>query len=510
MKIKWLFRKIQMGLRAEIVLNIAVLMVTSLLLVGFTILKVSEQEILEQKIAGGRIVLFSLQRTIAVYQGDVWQRDPALSRILIGFTQLSEVEGVWIVDRDLKSLINRGMSARYEEDLRKAMSQGMMELRVEKTGALWWSFYRRFILTAPLRQEEEVLGGVQLSFSLADVTDRLVVFRRLVFILVLVDSLVLVAFGSFLLSRVVVNPLKRLVEITQRIRGGRLNQRAEVEYENEIGELATSFNQMVEQLAEKQRNLKKTIKKLKETQKELVRSEKLAVVGRLAAGVAHEIGNPLTSILGHADILLRKMKNDTVLLDLVERMKGEMERIHRIIKDLLQFSKPPSFQITDIDVNRIIQDSLDLVTVQKGFKGITIDLSLQDGLPPAGGNSDQLQQVVVNLLMNAADAMAHGGSLSIRTWEEDDWIIISVKDTGEGIPSEDLDKVFDPFYTTKSPEKGTGLGLSICVKIIEDFRGKIKVVSERGEGAEFIIYLKRFGKKKRAEKQGRGHPVPSP
>jgi two-component system NtrC family sensor kinase len=497
---KWLFRKIQMGLRTEIVLNITILMIASLLLVGFTILKVSEQEIIEQKIAGSRIVLFSLQRGITAFQGEHWYQDPNLSRILVGFTQLREVEGMWIVDKDLRSLITKGKGKRYKEDLLTAMNQRREQIRLERTGTLWWSFYHRLISTAPLVREGRVIGGVQVAFSLADVMDRLIVFRRLFLILILMDSLVLIVFGSFLLARVVVNPLKRLVGVAQRIRGGELGYRANVEYTNEIGQLATAFNQMVERLAEKQQDLEKTINKLKHTQAELVNTEKLASVGRMAAGVAHEIGNPLTSVLGHTDILHKKLKqkrlkDGEILLDLVERMKKETERINRIIKDLLQFSKPPPTNIEDVEVNQIVHNSLHMLSGEKRFQDITIDLSLVENLPPARGNSDQLQQVLFNILINAADAMPDGGSLFVRTAQENRWIIIAIKDTGMGIPAAELDKICDPFYTTKSPDKGTGLGLSISLKIIDEFGGKMRIESEEGVGSEFVIYLQKRSRK---------------
>jgi two-component system NtrC family sensor kinase len=493
---KWLFRKIQMGLRTEIVLNIAVLMVASLLLVGFTIFKVSEQEILRQKIAGSRIILFSLQRGITSFPGENWYQDPHLSRIIVGFTRLKAVKGMWIVDRDLKPLITRGEGKRYKEDLLTAMHQGSEQIRLERTGVLWWSFYNRLISTAPLVREGKVIGGVQIAFSLADVMDRLMVFRRLFLILILVDSLVLIAFGSFLLARRVVNPLKRLVGVAQRIGGGDLGHRAQVEYENEIGQLATAFNQMVERLAEKQRDLERTITKLKQTREELVNSEKLASVGRMAAGVAHEIGNPLTSVLGHTEILHKKLKqkrlkDGEVLLDLVERMRKETERINRIIKDLLQFSKPPSPHIEDIEVNQVAQNSLHMLSVEKRFQDITLDLSLAENLSPARGNSDQLQQVLFNILINAADAMPDGGSIFVRTAEDKRWVIIAIKDTAAGIPAADLDKICDPFYTTKSPDKGTGLGLSISLKIIDEFGGKLQVESKEGKGSKFTIYLQK-------------------
>lgn len=494
---KWLFRTIRMGLRTEIVLNISILMVASLLLVGFTILKVSEQEILEQKIAGSRIILFSLQRGITALQGEDWHQDPSLSQILIGYTQLREVEGIWIVDKDLRPLITRGTGKRYGEDLLTVVSQGRREeLRLERTGTLWWSFYNRLTITAPLVRAGRVVGGVQVSFSLAKVTARLVVFRRLFLILILIDSLVLIVFGSFLLSRIVVNPLKRLVGAAHRIGGGDLGYRAPIEYENEIGQLATAFNQMVERLAEKHKDLERAIRKLRDTQDELINSEKLASVGRMASGVAHEIGNPLASILGHTEILhkrlkRKKLKDGAILLDLVDRTRKETERINRIIKDLLQFSKPPPSLIEDVDVNRLIKDSLQVVKAQKRFHNIALDLSLATKLPPARANSDQLQQVLFNILINAADAMPDGGTIAVRTEADKQWIIIAVKDTGVGIPSEDLDKICDPFYTTKSPDKGTGLGLSISLKIIDEFGGKLRVESEVGKGTTFNIYLKK-------------------
>jgi len=493
---KGLFRKIPIGLRTEIVLNIAVLTMASLLLVGFTILRLSEQEILEQKIAGSRIILFSLQRGINAFQAANWQQDPRLLQILAGFTQLGGVEGILVVDRDLRPLITRGRGQRYDDALLKAITQGDEGLRLERTGILWWSFYDRLILTAPLVGEGKVIGGVQVAFSMADVMDRLVVFRRLFLILIVLDSLVIIAFGSLLLSRVVVNPLKRLVKVAQSIGRGDLGQRAQVDYGNEIGTLAMAFNQMVERLAEKQRDLQRAIKQLKDTQEELVSSEKLASVGRMAAGVAHEIGNPLTSVLGHTEILhkrlkRKKLKDGEILLDLVERTRKETERINRIIKDLLQFSKPPSPHREDVDVNRLVQDSLKVVSVQERFQAIAIDLSLAENFPLAQGNSDQLQQVLFNILINAADAMPQGGSITIRTEKDKQWVIIAVKDTGMGIAPEDLGKIYDPFYTTKSPDKGTGLGLSISLKIIDELGGRIKVQSEKGKGAEFIVYLKK-------------------
>jgi two-component system NtrC family sensor kinase len=253
---------------------------------------------------------------------------------------------------------------------------------------------------------------------------------------------------------------------------------------------------MVERLTEKQSDLQRAINQLRDTQEELVSSEKLASVGRMAAGVAHEIGNPLTSVLGHTEILYKrlkrkKLKDGKILLDLVERTRKETERINRIIKDLLQFAKPPSPHRENVDVNRVVQDSLNVLSVQERFQSLSLDLSLTEHLPLTQGNRDQLQQVLFNILINAADAMPDGGSLSIKTEQEKQWVIIAIKDTGLGIAPEDLGKIFDPFFTTKSPDKGTGLGLSISLKIIDELGGRIKVQSKKGKGAEFCVYLKK-------------------
>jgi two-component system, NtrC family, sensor kinase len=260
-----LFRKIPLSLRTEIVLNIAVLMMASLLLVGFTILKVSEEEILEQKKAASRIVLSSIQRGVNAFYGVKWQRDPRFIQILAGFTQGGSVEGAWFVDRDLKPLITQGRGQRDDEALRKAMAEGNRGEHLEKRGILWWTFYERLILTAPLVAGGKIVGGVQVVFSMSDVMDRLLVFRRLFLVLIVVDALVIIVFGSILLSRVVVNPLKRLVRVARDIERGDLRQRAPVDYENEIGTLAKAFNQMVERLTEKQADLQQAIKELRDT-----------------------------------------------------------------------------------------------------------------------------------------------------------------------------------------------------------------------------------------------------
>ncbi len=286
------------------------------------------------------------------------------------------------------------------------------------------------------------------------------------------------------------------MRVTRLISEGNVQCRAIIEQQNEIGQLAAAFNQMVENLAEKQKTLEKTIKKLKQTQQELLESERLASIGKIAAGVAHEIGNPLTSVLGHTEIIAKRLKDSRVkdkvaLLDLLGRIRKETERIGRIIRDLLQFSRTPPLIREDVDLNQIIKECVEAFKLQPRFQGIKFVLALKDDLPMVKGNSDQLQQVFANLIVNAADAMPNGGEIVITTREEGEWVVSTVTDNGVGIPPEEIKKIFEPFFTTKSPDKGTGLGLAISLKIIKECGGKLQAKSKVGEGTTFTIYLKK-------------------
>jgi len=274
---------------------------------------------------------------------------------------------------------------------------------------------------------------------------------------------------------------------------------------------------------------------LKQAQEELIRTEKLASIGRFAAGVAHEVGNPLGAILGYASILQKEGVSPEESKDYLKRIEKEIERINRIVRELLDFAKPSKFEIKELEINKIIEGTLSLLTYQKNFKNIETQLVLQPSLPRIEGDDSQLSQVFINVILNAIDAMPEGGILRIQTSEHvlenlamdrlqrifpprrkgdpteadysrlrkpdpfsallkkfstgDRLIKIQISDTGIGIKKEDLENIFDPFFTTKEPDKGTGLGLSISLRIIESLGGEIRVESEVGKGSTFEIYF---------------------
>ena len=218
----------------------------------------------------------------------------------------------------------------------------------------------------------------------------------------------------------------------------------------------------------------------------IAHSEKLASIGRLAAGIAHEIGNPLTSIFSFVQIL-REMEDDEFKKESLQTIYFHINRISEILKQLSGFTKMPAGEAKECQINDIIDTSINLIQYDKKAKNVSIVKELLPSLPKTVCSDNQLSQVFVNLTLNAIDAMPDGGTLTIKSMTKGDSIVIQFKDTGVGIPKEDITRVFDPFYTTK--EKGTGLGLAVSYDIIKKMNGALSIESEIGKGSVFTITM---------------------
>ena len=227
-------------------------------------------------------------------------------------------------------------------------------------------------------------------------------------------------------------------------------------------------------------------------ERQLMHAEKLASVGILAAGVAHEIGNPLSAVSGYAQLLSKDDVSEEERQEFGGAIFDLAQRIDKIIRDLLDYSRPSPFQGQMVEVNQAIEAVLNMFFTSKRLNSynLTINRDLARALPPVRMDRDQLQQVVLNMVMNAAQAMDRGGVLTISTAQEKGgWVTLSFADTGPGIAPENMRNLFDPFFTTKPPGQGTGLGLSICDRIINQAGGRIEVKSKPGKGATFKIWL---------------------
>ena len=240
----------------------------------------------------------------------------------------------------------------------------------------------------------------------------------------------------------------------------------------------------------------------KQTEEELIRSEKLASLGQLAASVVHEVNNPLAGILVYIKLLLKKYKEKKLQTEKSEeqllKMEKELERTARIIRNLLDFSRQSEPNIRPVDINKVVEAALQLVGHQISLENIELEKKLAAQLPLIRADFDKIQQVLINIIMNAIQAMPDGGSLEIATSVADaieigearkKTVRIDIKDTGVGISKENLGKLFTPFFTTKEKGKGVGLGLPVVHGIIEQHKGKIEVSSELGAGTTFTIYL---------------------
>ena len=224
-------------------------------------------------------------------------------------------------------------------------------------------------------------------------------------------------------------------------------------------------------------------------EQQLVRSQKMESIGTLAAGIAHEVGNPLTSISSLVQVIQRTTA-DSFAKEKLELIKDQINRIARIIRDLVDFSRPSAYVVKPTDVNRVVREALNIVQYGKKVKDIAFTLELADDLPSLAVVPDQLAQVFINILMNAVDALeGKPGSIWIGSRANEEHVEVLVKDTGKGIAPDDREKVFEPFFTTKAVGQGTGLGLWVSYGIVESFGGEIEVESESGRGSTFKIKL---------------------
>lgn len=305
--------------------------------------------------------------------------------------------------------------------------------------------------------------------------------------LAIVVAGILIAFAiSHWLARSILKPLKTIVDGSKRIASGDFNYQVKIDSKDELSTLGQSFNLMVASLKERDERLKEV------TRQQLMRSERLATLGQLAAGVAHEINNPIAGILTYIRLIQKKLAKsplgDNDLKRYLAIMERETDRCGNIVRNLLDFARQSEPNLKSVDVNMIINESLELLDHKLRLQNSEV-VKRYDKIPPIIGDFAQLQQSFMNIILNAAEAMEKGGKLTIATRTANGMVEIEFTDTGKGIPQENLTKIFEPFFTTK--QKGTGLGLSVVFGIINRHQGEIDVKSEVGKGTTFIIRLPR-------------------
>lgn len=331
-------------------------------------------------------------------------------------------------------------------------------------------------------------------FSYASVDQRIAEVRAH-FLRILLISVAVSFLLAAVVARRVVGPIRELNRGVLAVAQGDLQTRIEVASKDEIGALARAFNQMAANLAENRSELtNKNIalgeanQELRQMQESLVRAERLAAIGQLAAGVSHEIDNPVGIILGLAELMLEDCSEDDPMRDDLLTIVEECKRCRRITGGLLGFARSSVGEFGEFDLSCLVHDILDSLRPQKLFKSLQISVEGESAVLVMG-DADKIRQVLINLCINAAQAMGGEGRLCVRTAIEQGEVVIEVNDTGPGIPEELREKIFEPFFSTKGRGEGTGLGLSICRRLIEGHGGRLQLGRGEAGGASFQLIL---------------------
>jgi hypothetical protein len=537
------------GLRFEILGNLAVVSLISLALTGFGVWFINGNHLLQQHLYQGRMLVESFAEEALgllppeAFAGIADDRElrVAVEDLMRRYVERDPRIRLHLVDPELRVLSSTGGGISNlpsgEEALRICFRTGEPYARLDGKPLLFGSFHQA-TFAFPLRRSGRLLAGVVATLPMDGVVRSARQTVRFILIYICLGSLVFLIFGTVLISRTVVHPLETTIAVMRRVADGDLQQKVEPEGDNEVGLLARTFNTMAEKLKGHEKTLNEHLKSLqkmnqdlKATQQEVIQSEKLASVGLLAAGIAHEIGNPLGAVLGYIAMLEQGVAEPQEQKDYLKRMEKEVLRIDGIVRDLREYSRPSPPKPMPTDLNGFIRDTVSMMKRRHDFRGVRFELRLEEPLSPVSVDPGQVQQVLVNLFLNAKDAMEGEGSVRVasrmcryaspetkrvggparregdppgidyrllrRTHPARKWpflegqavVEIEVSDTGPGISRENLPRVFDPFFTTKEAGRGTGLGLSVSQRIIESFCGDIRITSGANESARVSIRL---------------------
>jgi two-component system NtrC family sensor kinase len=278
-------------------------------------------------------------------------------------------------------------------------------------------------------------------------------------------------------TKIFTGPINHMMDVIRKVRRGRLDERMTVDTNDELGELASAFNRMTS-----------IIRENREMEANLAHQGKMASLGILSSGVAHEINNPLGVILGFASHIEGKLSPDDPNYKYISEIKRESKRCKKIVQNLLSFARTPKPVLEETDVNALLDQIVNFAANHTDMHHVTVRKEFAPALPKVMADGDQLRQVAINLILNAGAAMHDGGKLDVKTFVDgDDFVNMVFTDTGSGIPPEHLEKMFEPFFTTK--KSGTGLGLAITKQIVEQHHGRIMIISQAGQGTTVTVRI---------------------
>ncbi len=487
------------GIRIEILFTLIFLMVSALLLFGILSLRFAEQEILRERIER----LITLNNMIAhSYGNGVLSLTQRHESDYAAILQEQGSLGWAFYDRQYNAVVSNDLSS-FRSEISDILLRSRISgevLSVVRYSSLLNVFINEnnfLIVSSPIYSSGDVGGFFVSIYSFAEVRRTLVERFNIFLLYILSVSVVLILIGYYLIHKNLIKPLRGLFNATYLISSGNLSERIILDGPREILELTDSFNRMIDALEKTQKekenhinSLEKLTQELSSARREVIVSEKMASVGQLASGLAHEIGNPLSALIGYLELLMKMEPGDSSLShsELSSYALIEARRIDALVCGLLEYARPETNTEGGlVDVIEELRFCLDLLHRQGKLESMTVEDLLPSTAVMLGVTRGNLQQVFMNILLNAIDACDGSGTLEISFDRKDDYFCIYIKDDGCGISAEDLEKVFEPFFTTKAPGKGTGLGLAVCQRIVSSIGGRIDVESAAGEGCRFEI-----------------------
>jgi signal transduction histidine kinase len=469
--------KRRFGIRGRLILNVLALVVFALWLLALMLLRQSSAFLAAEQRARGRAIATAVEKALGPLLGgaalDPGARYAAVAGLLESLAQDPSVQALALCDGAGRVLASAGPGA---------------TCRV--AGLAGAGSY-------PVRQPGTDADRLTVLFSTQDSGRRAAYAHLQVLVQLALTALVLVLFLHLLLSLVVLRPIRSLVAASERIAAGDLDRPVERGQADELGDLAAAYETMRLRLQQGRERDRANIEELRSThadlvakEAELVRSERLAAVGAVAAGVAHEVGNPLGAVTGYLAMLRGGNLAPAEAQEYLERTDREVTRINRILLDLLDYARPPRLDWGEVDLNALLRDLARHLATQPDLSGVALRLELADGLPAVRADLHRTRQMLLNLALNGAQALAGRGTLTLASFRPavpGRVAGVSVRDDGPGIAPAVREHLFEPFATAGKGSRGTGLGLAICKRTAEQMGAVIELTTGPGEGTTFSV-----------------------
>ncbi len=505
------------GLRTKIAFTIAMLLFLGMLLIDVVTMVTTRQDLIRSEISRGEVMLAYIQYQLTGNLADGRRLiDLAPTAIMTSMITDSQITCALILGKNRPQVWFGQQTKSLSDDMlrftRETMADGKKTLHF--TGSTWGVFWRQksqVVLSTPLQINGITVGGLSIVLPLEHVYQTLRSSQKILFIYIFINVVILVFVGIYRISKLYLLPLSRLAKRADDYKEDDDMIFAVRKEDNELSRLSKALNSMLKRISADKETLRSTVQslekanqKLKKAQRKIVRAEKLASVGRLSSGIAHEIGNPIGIVIGYLELLKQADITPDERKEYIQRTEEEIDRINTIIRQLLEVSRPSNEGRRAVSVHELIHDTADILRVQPLMSEIELSLDLEARQDTVSADPNQLRQVFLNLTINAADAISAGkkqnyGRLNIATELETDTncdannnetlVKIMFIDNGLGIAGEQVGNIFDPFFTTKDPGKGTGLGLSVSFMIIESMGGRMTVNSDVGRGTTMEILL---------------------